>query len=154
MIELRHPLLVVIGFVLTLSLGLLARGASGNDPQSEELKLLQGTWQIASIEKEGMAEEVDSENPLTLIFKGNRIIVNDETELTFQLDTTTSPKLIDFTHVKGNDKGQVIEGVYRLEKDTFSICITEDRSRKERPTAVRTVAGDGNVLLVLRRVLQ
>lgn len=137
--------------VAVLTVGLLLGAADKEDDAKSDQTALQGSWKIVALEKDGMREDIESDSQIRITIKGNRIVVNDENELTFTLDPAATPRLIDFTQVKGDPEGRMIEGVYVLEKDTFKVCISQDESRKQRPTQVKTNPGDGTLVLVLHR---
>lgn len=67
---------------------------------------------------------------------------------TFTIDQSTTPWSLDAVRTEGGKKGQLNLGIYSLRGNTLKWCV--DPSGKDRPTKFAT--GDGNFLLVLRRV--
>jgi uncharacterized protein (TIGR03067 family) len=61
---------------------------------------------------------------------------------TFTLDATRTPKTIDLTPAGAKP----ILGIYKLEKETLTICYGEPG--KPRPTAFAAKAGSGHTLMV------
>ncbi len=90
-------------------------------------------------------------------FKGARIKLdgtsfafefgNAPTGGTCKLDPDASPKTIDMTFTKGPEKGNTSLGIYKLEGDVWTICLT--LTAKERPTKFEAELGSGLVLETL-----
>ena len=59
-------------------------------------------------------------------------------------------KTIDAVRNTGPDKGKTEPGIYKIEGDTLTYCVTD--IGKERPTAFATKEGTKNSLFVLKRV--
>jgi uncharacterized protein (TIGR03067 family) len=110
--------------------------------------LLQGTWTIKTLEIEGQSFPGGS----SIRLSGNTFVTRSmgaEYEGTFNLDETASPKTIDMTFTKGPEKGNTALGIYKLEGDTWTICLTV--TAKERPTKFATKKGSGLALEELTR---
>lgn len=69
------------------------------------------------------------------------------TEWDFNLHRTTQPRGIDL-YLSPKDKPKVILGIYRLEGDTFTLCITHEQS--VRPTSF-TGEGRGELYFFRRK---
>jgi uncharacterized protein (TIGR03067 family) len=106
--------------------------------QKSDQELLQGNWDIVGLDSGGKSE-------LTSNYKGNRFSFGKEKatlkegsytpiEYSFALDSAKSPKTIDLT-IKGN----VLRGIYKLEKEDLVLCISMGGPR---PTEFASKAPD------------
>ncbi len=107
---------------LLLATGLLlAADESKKDPTEEDMKLIQGTWELVGREKSGVDNLANLKGLLLVIEKDSLSFRNGKEtfgEETFRLDATKAPKELTTT-TKG---GSVTFGLYRiLSKDAFTI---------------------------------
>jgi uncharacterized protein (TIGR03067 family) len=127
-------------------------------PKPDEERL-RGTWKLvggAEDGKKGKAEDGDLDAVITVRGETLHMKVTAReggTPVTdrffvFRLDATTTPKSIDLADwQKGlEDNDEVIEGVYSLDDDTFTICLgfgalSEGRENKDRPTRLEPKKG-------------
>jgi uncharacterized protein (TIGR03067 family) len=70
---------------------------------------------------------------------------------TYALEPAARPARIDFRHDEGEAKGQVWEGIYRLEDGRLSVCDDAPDTAKPRPTSFATSPRSGYVLVVFER---
>jgi uncharacterized protein (TIGR03067 family) len=87
---------------------------------------------------------------------GKRVTKGDETtvlfgpevylRVKFTIDSSKTPKAIDYVHLQGQDKGKVQYGVYELEGGTLRVCTAP--IGQERPKDFATTPGDGRTLTV------
>jgi uncharacterized protein (TIGR03067 family) len=104
------------------------------DPARRELATLQGPWKMVSIKiGDRVFKYPEASQPRWLV-KGNQL-VNPRTGkswATISVDPATTPKTLDLTH---RDSRKVMEGVYALDQDTWTIAINPTTDGvKERPT--------------------
>ncbi len=71
--------------------------------------------------------------------------------LTFAMDPSKSPRTIDLTVTEGPQKGQTLNGIYKLEGDMYTICRNAE-PWKDRPTQFATRPDSGLMLVVWKRV--
>jgi uncharacterized protein (TIGR03067 family) len=126
-----------------------------DDAAKEEVKKLQGTWKIVSVEIDGKKQPVDQAK-MVFIFKDNtmQFLVNDQkaVEGTFTVKPSAKPKEIDVTHNIGPNKGKVDMNLYELDGDTLKIAgYTGDISLTKRPTAFPKEGAKGFDSFVLKR---
>jgi uncharacterized protein (TIGR03067 family) len=110
--------------------------------------LLQGTWTIKTLEIDGQAVPGVS----SIRLSGNTFVTRSmgaEYEGTFNLDETASPKTIDMTFTKGPENGNTVLGIYKLDGDSWTICLAV--TAKDRPTKFATKKGSGLALEELTR---
>ncbi len=122
------------------------------DAAKQEQQKLQGTWKPASIENGGEKRPEKDLKHFTLTVAGAKMTAKDGDELldesTFTLDPSAKPKTIDLTSTGGPDKGKAHKGIYLLEDDTLTMCVTDG---KERPDAFVSKATSDFTLIVLKR---
>jgi uncharacterized protein (TIGR03067 family) len=128
--------------------------ARGGDAK-KDLDALQGTWRIDSInESFGKAPPEDSVKEFVVTVKDDVMKVSHKGAagpvFKLKLDPTKTPKTIDFTHSEGPDKGKTEPGIYKIEGETLTYCVTD--IGKERPTVFATKEGTRNSVFVLKKV--
>jgi uncharacterized protein (TIGR03067 family) len=107
---------------------------------------IQGTWALASGERNGKALPAEVVQQVKLIFAGDKLTTKHKdrkTEATFKLDSNKTPKEIDL-----DMDGNVGKGIYELDGDSLKIVHGEvgDARPKDFPGA-----GAGLTVLVLKR---
>jgi uncharacterized protein (TIGR03067 family) len=129
-----------------------ANQPKGESPVKAEIKNLQGTWGVVTLEAEGakMAPGV---------FKGSKIVIKGEAfttismgatyKGTFSVDVVATPKTIDLNFTEGPEAGHKSLGIYELDGDTWKLCLTV--GAKDRPKTFATKAGSGLALETLKR---
>ena len=142
-------LLCVVAFPL-----LLAADKDKADPK-KELAKLDGTWTMTSIEYNGKSFDKLA-NQLQFVIKdgkatvtGSKDVEKEYAKLTFTLDPSTTPKLLDMAVTAGVQKDSVMEGIYELKEDELRICAKV--LGKDRPTKFEAPDGSSTCLLVLKR---
>ncbi|HKI31111.1 MAG TPA: TIGR03067 domain-containing protein [Gemmataceae bacterium] len=134
-----------------LVIGLLL---AADDPKKKDLDKLQGTWIASSIEYNG--EKVLGDKELKVVIEGDKLTVKSEdTEAskygtaTLKIDPSTTPKIMDVSIIKGDEKGTTFEAIYDVDKDEWKLCLKP--TGKERPAKFESKADSGDVLIVFKR---
>ena len=138
----RHVL-----FVLSVGL-LIAADAKTDDAGKQELKKLAGTYVMVSGEsgEEKVPAERVKEAKLTI--EGDKYTATfggDSVTGTLKLDRTKTPKAIDAT----DSEGKTILGIYKFEKDQFTVCFAP--AGKDRPKEFAIKAGAGGFIHVWKK---
>ena len=115
---------------------------------------LQGTWSMISGAAGGYTLPSEYLNSMKRVFFGSEVIVTMGEQVffraTIQLDTTHSPRTIDYHMTGGPTAGQVQLGIYAISGDTARFCFGAPSA--ERPADFTTIAGDGRTLSAWVRV--
>jgi uncharacterized protein (TIGR03067 family) len=116
--------------VLILTAGLLlAADDAKEEPIQKDLKKLEGTWKIVSLQVNGATAAPDDPFVVKgrLIFKGGKYWIDYGDKLSpkckVELDVTKDPKTIDFTADEGPQKGKPLRGRYVFKGDTLQLCL-------------------------------
>jgi uncharacterized protein (TIGR03067 family) len=142
-------LLVAVGFLVRLRFR--GQRPATSSEVNEEYAKFQGTWELLSMEAEGAQKPESEYKKYRMTFKGNVWTVlegtNVKAETPFDLDPTSNPKTIDLYP----SDGRILQGIYALEGDRFSMC-DRGTEKGDRPTKFATEPESGLVLVTMRRV--
>jgi len=139
---------------LTLAVTLLGT-SSRADAVADDLAKFQGTWKLISVETDGKpVEDVASRN-ITVTFDGDTHTVRlgdkvIEKNVKIVIDPTKTPKQVTDTVTEGTNKGLTIQGIYKLDGDKLTSCITY---KSERPTDFSAPAESNRILREFERVV-
>jgi uncharacterized protein (TIGR03067 family) len=131
--------------------------AGADDPPKEAVKHkldpFQGGWSMASLVVSG--EEVPAEQ----VQAGELVVIDDEYRptlgassetCTMKVDSSKSPREIDFTYTTGFQKGKTVRGIYKIDGDNFTICRAQSPG-KDRPSKFAAPAGSELLMVVWKR---
>ena len=126
---------------------------SGAPDTREEFAKLKGIWSVKTLEIEG--------KPVTdpAVLNDAKIIIDGEKftttsmgatyQGTVKLDPTATPPSIDLAFTDGPEKGNSSLGIYKLEGNTWKLCLT--LNAKKRPSDFSTKLASGTALETLQR---
>jgi uncharacterized protein (TIGR03067 family) len=123
------------------------------DEAKKELSRLQGTWEMAALEVNGVEVPAKKLKGTTLTIRGNKYIVKVKTtthETTFQLDPRKDPKAIDMYFPDGPNLPKLSKGVYDLDGDTFRLC-RHQMPGENRPRQIGSWADSGLFVVTWKR---
>src|SRR5262245_3709309 len=158
----RPYLLTAIAFSLACPIGLPAAPdrppkATQGKTAAKDLALLQGRWEVLSIEQDGKPEPKADRRWFGMTVKGNRTFALDqagnanprEPEYTFRLDPSQRPAAIDQTIRDADCPPETERGIYELRGDRLTLCLAGVGDR--RPATFTTKKSDGRILVTFRR---
>ncbi|HEV3167457.1 MAG TPA: TIGR03067 domain-containing protein [Isosphaeraceae bacterium] len=97
-------------------------------PKSDQDRL-QGSWRCVSLEDEGEKAPPKLINSLKISFDKRNFqwgMPGDFDRGTFKVDSTKTPKTIDFTFSEGGHTGL---GIYQVGDDTLKLCVGDKRPK-------------------------
>jgi len=117
--------IIGLGFVLAIPVALFADNA--NDV-SKELKALEGKWKAVAMEAGGKPFPKEGVPDFTFIVAADGKSIGQssqgEYQATITVDPKKGPKTIDNLHESGAQKGKKQYGIYKLEGDKWTVCMT------------------------------
>lgn len=143
----RTRLLVVVLPVISF--------ADGADGQSagEELARHQGTWRVTSSIYEGEEASAEIVRSITRTVEQSHVVWKRDGKsfagTRIEFDPSRDPRTIDVIPDGGKDRGQRVLGIYKLEKDRLTICMSAPG--KLRPTEFKAEKGSGWILRTFSR---
>ena len=129
---------------------------AGDDDVRKELKAMQGTWKAVALEAGGKPLPKEAIPDFTFIIgadgKSTGKMAKSEYTATIAVNPKKDPKTIDNVHESGAQKGKKQYGVYKLDGDKLTVCITAPGAAKgDRPKDFAT-KDTANVVFVFERV--
>jgi len=106
------------GFVL-IALAISSRAPAQGD-RAQELKQLEGTWDVIALEVDGKVQPKEKA-PKEILISGNKL-TGLGPEMTITLDPTRKPKWIDLAFKK-KDKLYPIRAIYEIKGDELKLCM-------------------------------
>lgn len=118
----------------------------------EVIRQFTGAWTFSSVEAEGQPVPLEGFKAAKLKLEGDRFTMTDSVGTTrgiFWVDASASPKTLDVLFLEGPERGKVTRGIFRLEGDTYTSCLTLGDG--SRPTEFVTKPSSRQILQVLKR---
>ena len=114
-----------------------------------DMKALQGTWDIVSLEMDG--HKFPAVGAQIAIQRGRFTSLNMGAECsgTVAIDESATPRTFDLLFETGPEAGNRSLGIYELDGDTWKICL--GLTGKPRPTRFVSAPGTGHALEILKR---
>jgi uncharacterized protein (TIGR03067 family) len=130
--------------------------ADADEDVRQELKALQGKWKTVAGEAAGMPFPKDGVPDFTIVIGADGKCTGQtpqgEMKLTITVNPKKNPKTIDNFHESGEEKGKRQYGIYKLEGDKFTVCVTHAGSTEgDRPKDF-TTKDTTDVVFVFERV--
>jgi uncharacterized protein (TIGR03067 family) len=130
--------------------------ASADEDMQKEFKALEGKWKAVALEAGGKPLPKDGIPEFTFVVaaegKATGRTPQGEFHATITVDLKASPKTIDNLHESGAHKGKRQYGIYKLEGDKWTVCMTPPGAPAgDRPKDF-TTKDTANVVFVFERV--
>lgn len=119
---------------------------------SQDLDLLQGTWNVTTLEADGAAVPDSMLSDARVVIEGNRFTSTGMGAVyqgTLQLDTASRPARIDMMFDAGPEKGNTNLGIYQLEGNSWKLCLATRGT--VRPASFASTPGSGFAVETLVR---
>lgn len=122
---------------------------------ADDVKKLQGVWEIASGEVNGGPMPPDDTAGITLTIAGDKYTVvkgdfNDHGS--FSVDGSKTPKQMDVRPETGSGAGNTMLAIYEAGPDSFRVCYATQGA--DRPKAFTTEVDSGRVVIAYKRKKQ
>jgi uncharacterized protein (TIGR03067 family) len=132
-------------------LALFALLSINNVTPADDLKQLEGSWEVVSMEANG--KQAPSEKmPKKLTIAGSKL-TGLGPEMEFKTDASKAPKWIDLTFKRG-DQSNTLKAIYELQGDTLKLAIPLAQPGKafenERPAGFES-KGKLQATMILKR---
>ncbi len=117
-----------------------------------DLNKLQGIWNVTSLETDGQKMPATVFNGAKIVIDGNKFAslgMGATFEGVLKFDPASKPKAFDLLFTAGHAKGNRNLGIYKLDGDTWTICLATRGN--ERPGKFATAPGTGFALETLER---
>ena len=118
----------------------------------EDLELLQGTWSVSALAVDGQIMPEEMLTNARVVVKGGRFTSEGMGAVykgTIELDTSTKPRQINMRFDAGPEKGNTNLGIYKLDGDTWKLCLATRGTI--RPSRFASTPGSGFGLETLTR---
>jgi uncharacterized protein (TIGR03067 family) len=122
---------------------------------AEEMKKLQGVWEVSGGEVNGgpMAPEDTAGITLTIAGSTYTVVKGDSKDQgSFSIDTTKNPKQMDVRPKTGSGAGRTLLAIYEAGPEGFRVCYATEGS--DRPRAFTTEVDSGRVVIAYKRKKQ
>jgi len=117
-----------------------------------DIESLQGAWTISTLEMDGRKFGGSALNGASIVVKGTRFTTTGmgaTYEGEMEIDPGKTPKEFDLKFVSGPEKGNTSHGIYKLDGDIWTLCLTTRGGA--RPTMFSAEPGTGIALETLTR---
>lgn len=119
---------------------------------SDDIKALQGTWRITTLEIDGKSLPQGFLSGASITIDGDKFTTTSmgaEYKGTFTTGSSGTLKTIDLKFATGPEKGHTSLGIYELDGDKWRLCLTI--TSKTRPAKFETSPKSGLALETLER---
>lgn len=140
--------------LIASALGVLIAADAGDDAAKKDLEKFQGNWTLISAERDGKKAPQEDAKKITLTIQANHFVLRKDgviiSEGKMTLDPTKTPKEIAESITTGPNKGKTFLAIYEIDEEHHKICFAA--VGRERPMALSSMPGSGQLLQVWKRV--
>jgi uncharacterized protein (TIGR03067 family) len=145
----------ILSVLVVLAIPVLLR-ADADDDVRKELKALQGKWKTVGLEAGGETFPKDKLPDFSFVVaadgKCTGKMDKEEFKFTMTVNPAKDPKTMENSHETGKQKGKKQYGIYKLDGDKFTVCLTPPgKKESDRPKDFMT-KDTTNVVFVFERV--
>jgi uncharacterized protein (TIGR03067 family) len=144
----------IISILIVLTTSLLL--AADTDDVRKELQAMRGKWKTVACEAGGMSFPRDMIPAFTFVVgadgKSTGQTPQGEFRFTMTVNPSKSPKTIENLHESGAEQGKKQYGIYKLEGDRFTVCMTRAGSAESARPKDFATKDTTNVVFVFERV--
>ena len=133
---------------LVLLAALVSSCSTAKKDNSEDWNKLQGRWKVEQALKSGKPMGTGIAYVEVQGDEMNRITTEGVAHRRIRIDALAVPPTMDFEILDEKDKGHVMMGIYKFEKEKLWLC--HSPVGKPRPAAFKSTPDDGNVMAILR----
>ncbi|HKB05456.1 MAG TPA: TIGR03067 domain-containing protein [Gemmataceae bacterium] len=145
--------------VTTAVFVLFAGAALADDAAAKRmLKDLEGSYTPVSMTRAGDAAPDEFRKSLAFVIKGDTFTVRFDKDgkgkdhaATIVLDPGQKPTAIDMTPKDGPDAGKPMLGIIKVEKDTVTLCWSDETDKPQRPKEFSSTKENKNYLVVMKK---
>jgi uncharacterized protein (TIGR03067 family) len=145
----------IIGVLAVLTTPLLL-AADNDDDVRKEFQALQGKWKTVAGEAVGKPFPKDGIPEFTVVIaadgKSTGQTPQEEFRFTITVNPKKNPKTMENLHESGQQKGKKQYGIYKLEGDKFTVCVTRSGAAESDRPKDFTTKDTTNVVFVFERV--
>ena len=143
----------------TAVLVLSAAAAVADDAAAKKmLKDLEGSYTPVTMTRAGEPAPDEFRKSVTIQIQGDTFTVRFDKEgkgkdhaATIALDPAQKPAAIDMTPKDGPESGKTMRGIVKVEKDTVTLCWTDEAGKAERPKDFSSTKENKNFLIVMKK---
>ncbi len=138
-----------------LALGALAGADTSKTDAKKELKKLQGTWKVLTMERGGRVRDADEALGMVIAGDEFRLTKGDEvmSRGKLKIDASKTPRQADLEIAEDHEDrnvGKKALAIYSLDGSFLKLCVNRP-GKSERPRAFSSPAGSQIVLVTLKR---
>jgi uncharacterized protein (TIGR03067 family) len=122
------------------------------------LKELEGSYTPVTMTKGGEPAPDEFKKGITFLVKGDTFTVRfakggkgEDKVATIVLDPAQKPAAIDLTPKDGPDAGKPMLGIIKVEKDTVTLCWTDETDKPQRPKDFSSTKENKSFLVVMKK---
>jgi uncharacterized protein (TIGR03067 family) len=123
------------------------------DPAKQELEKHQGSWLAVSFRRDGQETPAEIVRTITRTVERDHIVWKRDGKsfagTTVVLDPGQDPHAIDVIPDGGPSRGKRVLGIYKIEKDTLTLCMADPD--QPRPRQFKAEKGSRHTLMVFKR---
>lgn len=127
---------------------------AADPPATDDAEVLKGNWSAISLTQGGKSAPEDLITKFKTKFDGKNYVNTADGQVVeeggYTIDTTKTPRAIDFDIRKGEGQGKKQLAIFQIEGDKLTLVVADPGS-PDRPTSIKVEKTDPFILVVLKR---